>query len=172
MVATYNIYTICIIVTTILLSMDNIYATKTLLEKVSNLVSNTKTNSLGPAKFLNTTFSPIGKTRLFGALDVRIKHTDAEGMPTWRYVRVPIDVTEKGTMNYNQPSLSKFRVKGLILSRDAIRQKYGVHKKPTLSWGNKPNPDGYVDVIQGKDRDDAYNKDTLNHIIQKTKVKK
>jgi hypothetical protein len=51
--------------------------------------------------------------------------------------------------------------------RDAIRQKYGVHKKPKLSWGKHPNPSAYVDVVQGKDRDDAYNKDTLEHIMKK-----
>jgi hypothetical protein len=144
-----------------------VYAT-TLLNKVSKIAH--QSNSLGPSKaaekFLNSTYSPPGKTRLFGALNVRIKHTDAEGMPTWRYVRVPIDVTAKGTMNYDQASLTKFRVKGLVMSRDAIRQKYGVHTKPKLSWGNKPNPSAYVDVVQGKDRDDAYNKETLDHLIK------
>ena len=87
----------------------------TLMSKVHKLVH--RAGSLSPSKqaekFLNSTFSPPGKTRLFGALDVRIKHTDAEGMPTWRYVRVP---TAKGSMDYNKASLTKFRVKGLVLA--------------------------------------------------------
>ena len=94
----------------------------TLMSKVHKIVH--RAGSLSPSKqaekFLNSTFSPPGKTRLFGALDVRIKHTDAEGMPTWRYVRVPIDVTAKGTMDYNKASLTKFRVKGLVLAVRSI----------------------------------------------------
>ena len=94
----------------------------TLMSKVHKIVH--RAGSMSPSKqaekFLNSTFSPPGKTRLFGALDVRIKHTDAEGMPTWRYVRVPIDVTAKGTMDYNKASLTKFRVKGLVLAVRSI----------------------------------------------------
>ena len=130
--------------------------------KVENIVQNNQpvVNSL------DSIMSPHGTTRLFGNLNVKVTHTDAEGFPTTRTVHVPVDVSAKGTLNYQKGTLSKLKLRGLIASRDAIKQQYNVFHPDKLSYGKKRHVDAMVDVIQGKDRDDAYNKVTLNRAVK------
>ena len=130
----------------------------TKVQKVQQLLA-----SRGPStsEGLNSTMSPYGMTRLFGNLNVKVTHTDAEGFPTTRLVRVPVDVTEKGSLNYDKGTLTKLKLSGLVMSRDAVRQQYGAFYKDKLSWGTKRKQDAHVDVVQGKDREGLYNHEIL-----------
>ena len=115
---------------------------------------------------LDSIMSPHGTSRLFGNLNVKVTHTDAEGFPTTRTVRVPVDVSAKGSLDYQKASLSKLKLRGLIASRDAIKQQYNVFHPDKLSYGRKQHVDAIADVVQGKDRDDAYNKATLDRAVK------
>jgi hypothetical protein len=66
------------------------------------------------------------QVRMQGHVDVNIREYDAEGGMHTRAIKVPLDMWEKGHLDYSKPVLKKLKLNGLLLAREKIRREFGI----------------------------------------------
>lgn len=100
-----------------------------------------------------------GTVRLQGHVNVNIREYDAEGGMHTRAIKVPLDMWEKGHMDFSKPALKKLKINGLLLARDNIRKQFG------LPSGGEPEQRERIE-----DNEKDYNEKTLSRDTSETKA--
>ena len=116
------------------------------------------THAIGQKTKKDRSDKPVAKAeeeeqvRVQGHVDVNIREYDAEGGMHMRAIKVPLDLTEKGHLDYSKPILKKLKINGLLLAREKIRREFGLPSAGTEESRERIADDG-ADYIKTISRD-------------------
>ena len=97
------------------------------------------------------------QVRMQGHVDVNIREYDAEGGMHTRAIKVPLDMWEKGRLDYSKPVLKRLKINGLLLAREKIRREFGLPSGGEQEARDRLDDDGrdYIKTISRETTESA-----------------
>ena len=84
-----------------------------------------------------------------------------------RAIKVPLDMWEKGHLDYSKPALKKLKLNGLLLAREKIRREFGLPSGGQHEERDRIDDDGN-DYIKTISRDTSEAKASANENADKS----